>query len=294
MSRCEIDVAFVILHYMVDDETVKCVEAIYANIDTQRYQIVIVDNNSCNGSFERLQDKYASNEKITLIHNNENLGFARGNNKGIDYICMVFEAKYICCLNNDVYLIERNLVSKLDAEYKNKPFAVAGPLILSGDGRYDSNPQKIGLLNTEEDVLNSIKRCERILFFLKFRVYSIYLLARRLKAFFKTDNSGKYLPNKERDVQLSGACIFFSSDFFLKNDGFCKETFLYKEEDILRFLLKKQNLSSVFMPEIVVYHSEDASTDATIKSSRKKMLFIYTEYIKSLNVLLEIMKNNRG
>ena len=44
----------------------------------------------------------------------------------------------------------------------------------------------------------------------------------------------------------------------------------------------------VYTPEIKVYHLEDASTNACIKKARKKMIFIRTEYIKSLTALMEI------
>ena len=53
----------------------------------------------------------------------------------------------------------------------------------------------------------------------------------------------------------------------------------------------------VYLPEIKVYHLEDASTDAALTSSRKKMIFVRTEYIKSLNALLklyDLYENNDG
>lgn len=43
----------------------------------------------------------------------------------------------------------------------------------------------------------------------------------------------------------------------------------------------------VYTPEIKVYHLEDASTNACIKK-QEKMIFIRTEYIKSLTALMEI------
>ena len=76
------DVVFVILHYMAIDVTMKSVEYITENIDTNQYHIVIVDNASGNGSGEELKAFYLDRGDVTVLINEENLGFAKGNNVG--------------------------------------------------------------------------------------------------------------------------------------------------------------------------------------------------------------------
>ncbi len=69
---------FVVLHYLVDDATAQCVDSILEYCGGESCRIVIVDNDSANGSFERLQARYAETPGVTLLHNAANEGFARG------------------------------------------------------------------------------------------------------------------------------------------------------------------------------------------------------------------------
>lgn len=289
MSR--IDVGFVILHYLVEKETIECINTIIRNIDTNSYSIVVVDNNSNNGSYEKVRAKFCDNKNITFIHNDKNLGFAKGNNVGIEFLRRQFDVEFICCLNNDIELLEMSFYSKLKSAYESEHFAVAGPLILSGDGRYDSNPQRIGVINTIEDIEKKISRYRTMIKLIDLHLYRFYQFLRRIKGTAK--NSIKFdPPHRENDVQLSGACLIFSGLFFSCLNGFFDKTFLYKEEDILRYQLQKLGLKSLFMPEIVVYHAEDASTDAMIKKDLNKEKFTYLQYINSLEEMKVLFKNN--
>ena len=60
-------VAFVILHYLVLDVTVRCIESIQNLLTYNEYQIVVVDNGSNNGSGEKLTELY-KNEEITNVY----------------------------------------------------------------------------------------------------------------------------------------------------------------------------------------------------------------------------------
>lgn len=76
--------------------TKECIESIFACTDYP-FHLIIVDNASddpAKGYFETLaQDK----ENVTLIRNEENLGFIKAVNKGIK----ASSAPYVCLLNND-------------------------------------------------------------------------------------------------------------------------------------------------------------------------------------------------
>ena len=65
---------FIILHYMVEKETEKCVDSIL-KLDGSK-KIVIVDNCSPNDSFNKLNEYYINNKDVILLQTSENLGFA--------------------------------------------------------------------------------------------------------------------------------------------------------------------------------------------------------------------------
>ena len=78
-------IVFVILHYLAIDETYKSVDSIEKKIDTDMYKIVIVDNASPDKSGALLKEHYKNDDHVEVLLNQENLGFARGNNVGFRY-----------------------------------------------------------------------------------------------------------------------------------------------------------------------------------------------------------------
>lgn len=79
------------LHY-----TKKYIESLYKN--TKDFELILVDNGSTDGTVDYIKSLPYNN--IKLIINEENLGYAKGNNQGI----AVAEGEYIGFLNNDILL----------------------------------------------------------------------------------------------------------------------------------------------------------------------------------------------
>ena len=65
--------------------------------------------------------------------------------------------------------------------------------------------------------------------------------------------------HREYNVQLHGCFLCFSEEYFKHFDGFYPETFLYMEEDILFYLTQQKKLTTVYLPELKVFHKEDSS-----------------------------------
>ena len=77
---------FVVLHYLSFEMTMECVDAlIKLYVETHKIKIIIVDNGSLNGSGEQLLKQYEKNSACEVILNEENVGFANGNNIGYAY-----------------------------------------------------------------------------------------------------------------------------------------------------------------------------------------------------------------
>ena len=128
------DIAFVILNYNLYKETLDCVNSIIDNIDTKSFHVFIVDNASEQEISEKLERACASDSRVTLIKNAKNLGFARGNNVGIE-AAREINAKFICCLNNDTLLKQKDFYHQLEISYSRGKPAVIGPRIILKDGR---------------------------------------------------------------------------------------------------------------------------------------------------------------
>ena len=102
------DLAIVMLNYNNSHDTIECIESIYEKCKIKK-SIIIVDNNSIKDDIYKLEQH--KKLEFILIKNNENNGFAAGNNIGIKY-AIDNGAKYILLLNNDT-LIEENSIENM-------------------------------------------------------------------------------------------------------------------------------------------------------------------------------------
>lgn len=100
------------------------------------FPIVVVDNNSTDGTIEYIETNYP---QITLFQQNKNLGFGQANNIGISY-ALNQGANYVFLLNQDAYL-KVGCIEKLITTHKQHPdFGILSPIHLNGKGnRLDKN-----------------------------------------------------------------------------------------------------------------------------------------------------------
>jgi radical SAM protein with 4Fe4S-binding SPASM domain len=124
-------VSIVILTFNQLKYTKQCVESIERNTP-EPHEIIFVDNGSSDGTRNYLE-KYAKkndHDHVMLILNDENKGFAGGNNQGIAQA----KGKYIVLLNNDVVVTEHWL-ERLIAHLKTHPdIGMVGPMSNSVSG----------------------------------------------------------------------------------------------------------------------------------------------------------------
>ena len=138
--------AYLILHYKNADITEQCIDTLLSHGDDSH--IIVVDNASDNGSYERLTSRYDSNENIHFLHNEKNLGYAAGNNVGFRYGKDVLKADWIVLLNNDVTIEQTDFKEVILKEYKNNPFYIAGPDIVTPEGD-NQNPFRTECMNAK-------------------------------------------------------------------------------------------------------------------------------------------------
>lgn len=130
--------AYLVLHYKNADVTEQCLESLL-DTDIGDSKIVVVDNASNNGSYEALLNKFCDVKNVHFIKNEENLGYAAGNNVGFRYAKNMLGADWIVLLNNDVVIEQHNFQQILMQEYEREKFYVAGPDIVTPEGN-SQNP----------------------------------------------------------------------------------------------------------------------------------------------------------
>ena len=102
-------VSIIILNWNGLKNTICCLQSL-KKITYQNYEVVVVDNGSKNKQADVLEERFKN--YIHLIRNEENLGFAGGNNIAIKKVIAERKSEYVLLLNNE---------SKPVASFKSLP-----------------------------------------------------------------------------------------------------------------------------------------------------------------------------
>lgn len=100
-------VGIVLVNYNGKNVLMDCIKSI-KNMNYEDYKIILVDNNSSDGSVEDIRKTY---NDIIIIETGENSGVAKGNNIGIRK-ALEIGCEYILLLNNDTE-VEENMLSNM-------------------------------------------------------------------------------------------------------------------------------------------------------------------------------------
>ncbi|MEM4346978.1 MAG: glycosyltransferase family 2 protein [Candidatus Altiarchaeota archaeon] len=113
----------VILNWNGSHYTIPCIKSLL-NSSFQDFEIVLVDNGSERKDIKAIENEFEGNEKIKIIKNSENKGFAEGNNIGVRNSSP--ESKYVLLLNNDAVVKKDYLKEMVEAIESNSSIGAVG------------------------------------------------------------------------------------------------------------------------------------------------------------------------
>ncbi|TDQ73501.1 glycosyltransferase [Sphingobacterium yanglingense] len=269
----------IILNWNGWNDTQKCIESILNETIENNYTIVLVDNGSevsevqnielyCKEHFKYpiiddsdlfLSDKvliseefasYNSRDKIIFIRNNENLGFAAGNNVALKFL-MKSNEQYAVLLNNDTEIVENALGKMFDVLKQNNRIAAVVPQIRY----YEPN-----------DV---IWNCGGMINWLGVRKYDYALM-----------NYNEVPQEGLKKIDYGTGCTLFLD---LKQTGILTEKFFFGEEDFeLAFRLRKENKDIVCLYNAIIYHKVGASRVKVSEARIGNMVYHYSQRLSNL------------
>ena len=198
--------------------TRQCIEALYKNTPSSLFEIIVVDNNSTDGTKDYLS---GIPEKVKVITNQENLGFAKACNQGAEHS----RGYYLVFLNNDTLPQPDWLREMVDSANSDADAGIVGTKLLYPDGTIQH--AGIGFINGIPDH--------------PFRD-------------FPGDHPEANIP-KELDM-VTGACLLIKRDVFIECGGFDEQ---YKNgvEDIdLCLKARMKGYKVIYNPKSTLYHYE--------------------------------------
>jgi len=247
------DISIIIVNYNTKEITLKCLETILIQTKDVEYEVIVVDNNSEDGSQDAIRKNYP---QIILVEAFANLGFGKANNLGVKHA----SGKYLFFLNSDTLLLN-NVVRIFHDFFQGHPElkigAIGCPLINDSHENIHSS----GLFPSKKETLKST--------FLGY-LSNHYWEKVQNNELSKYDNLKTYI---EVDY-VTGAEMFISKDLFEVSGGFDPNFFMYYEESELQFRLRKTGYKSYIIngPEII--HLIEASDDSPGHSMKKRHIQI--------------------
>ena len=287
---------FVILHYLNFDDTLRCVNSILDNVNYPDYNIVVVDNGSPNDSGKKLESHFGSKSEIQIILNQENLGFARGNNVGYKYAKETLKSDFIALINNDTIIDQPDFIERVLQQFSRSRFHVLGPDIISLKDGHHQNPRPATL--QDKEVLKKYLINYRLSLTLNYIFLDKILEQLKKKIFPKplllppVDFTAQDHNQEKLHAKLHGSALIFSPLYIAKYDGLNPDTFMYSEEAILFYQIRLDGLISIYDPKIKIWHKEDASTERMMGAGYKKRRFYLKNCLKSGKVLLKLMNES--
>ena len=261
------DVSVIIVSYNNKKLLRDCLQSVIDNTKGVSYEIIVIDNNSTDGSQEMLREMYPN---ITLLCNEENIGFSRANNQGYNYS----SGEYLLFLNSDT-LILGNAVEKMTMYLKeNAGVGILGPKILTS--HHQPTRSYMRFLDAKKLFLGS----KHIRFFVDVEKYRIHFP-------LYDYNSIQKVP------WLSGACLMIARKVFEEAGLFDEHYFLYFEDMDLCLQVNRLGYDVVYFPVVEIIHMFGGSSkkhpDQLHKLHDNSMAYYFRKNIPGIQYLLAML-----
>ncbi len=250
------EISVVILNYKNWRDTLECLASVF-EITYRPYRVIVVDNDSQNGSLDEIEKWLTARQiqplrltqqqseqgdfdgnPVVLIQSTSNRGYSAGNNIGIRWAIRA-GSEYVLILNNDT-IVNRDFLEPLAGFLDNhSEAAMVGPKILDLDGNID--------------VACARRRLDFGDYIFRLGIWGKlfpgnYWLRRHCYI-------GEYDFSTPRQVDvISGSCMLIRLSAFQKIGLFDENTFLFYEEFILSDQLRRINMQTHIIPSSLIVH----------------------------------------
>jgi GT2 family glycosyltransferase len=204
-----------------------CLHSIYEATHATDFEVIISDNGSVDDSVEFIRKHYP---QVRIVENQQNLGFARGNNAGI----RASSGEYVLILNPDTILHDGALDRLIEFADRHPEAGAFGCRVLNPDGTYQVSAR---------------------LFPTVWRYWVSALGLAKLSPIFRYEEYPRWHGHTERAIDWqSGCCVMFRGDLLKVLGGFDEQFFYHFEEVDLCRRVRSSGYPILFTPTAVITH----------------------------------------
>jgi len=224
------DLSIIIVHRNGVELLRDCLVSLPKGTEGLSTQVIVVDNGSIDESVEMVREEFPEVELISVMMN---LGFTRGNNRGLQ----IARGRYVCLLNNDTQSCANAFAPAIEWLDENPDAGIAGLKLLNQDGSRQLS-------------------CRRFPSFQQ-ALFNRYSLLTKL--FPENPYSKNYLMSDVDDTVrevdwVSGACLIVRREVINRIGGLDERFFMYSEDVDYCLRCWKTGWRVVYLPIGEVYH----------------------------------------
>lgn len=257
----------IIVNYNVKHFLEQCIFSVLKAAKNLKFEIIVVDNNSSDGSSGFLKQNFPS---IILIQNSANAGFSKACNQGLQKST----GEIILFLNPDTIVSESSLESAFCFVSTQKNCGAAGIKMIDGKGNFLKES-----LRSFPGVFSSFFKLSGLADkFPDSKFFASYYMA-------GTNNS----EINETDI-IAGAFFIVKKSVLAKTGSFDPAFFMYGEDVDLSFRIKKYGFKNYFLPNPVIHFKGESTikNDDYFKNFYGAMsIFVNKHYNKFYSSLIK-------
>jgi len=226
----EVDLTIGIITWKARDLLRQLLQSISSNLGPVSHEIIVIDNNSLDGTVEMVERDFP---EIRLIKNPQNVGVAPARNS----ILKLSRGRYVLFLDVDTKILSGAIPILVKTMDEHPQAAIGGPKLVYGDGRLQLSCRPFPSL------------------------FNIIIEGTFLRDWFPNSRWVKEYTMEDwdhsslREVDwMYGACLIIRKEA-LKTIGYFDEKFFYLYEDVdLCYRCKKRGFKVLYIPEAQVIH----------------------------------------
>ncbi|MDG1385004.1 MAG: glycosyltransferase family 2 protein [Flavobacteriaceae bacterium] len=242
----------VILNYNVRYFLELCLQSVEAALVNIPSEIIVIDNNSKDGSCAMVKENFPS---VVIIENNSNVGFSKANNQAVK----IAKGEYVCILNPDTVVAEDTFESILEFANQQTNLGIIGCRLVDGLGVF----------------LPESKR----------NIPIVKIAIKKILGNSKAYYASHVKEHETAKVEvLVGAFMVLKRSLYNSLEGFDEDYFMYGEDIDFSYKSLKKGYDNYYFGNTSVIHYKGESTrrnDIYLKRFYGAMQIFYKKHFKS-------------